>query len=441
MIQEIFLRKYLTSQSFYAQATELLPSAGLKLTEYAVCKSSQKFFEQFKRLPTRQELLLKMSSECLPDDWQQNAATYRSTINGAFSAKVDDVADDVLLSQLHESSTKQTMQDELVKIAQQFDFLPAEEIRVKLQDLVFSQHMTSGRDAIVETFTNNLDKNMPMLQYRGEDKCSTGIASLDHALFGGFGVRELTCFVSPSGRGKTVLLANIASNMTLTGRNVLFITLETSINDILRRTYRRIMHADKSFLSDEKNIDIAKKHLQMYYTPQNTRECIQYFPANTFSVEDLRADLMRLEIEHNFKPDCIIVDHLDLMTTKKVSIRQKEMHTYWRLLVDELREIALERCIPVVTATQSNRASSKKTVVGDDDVGESYGKIQSSDLVISINQTPDEYKNNRLRLCVVKNRDYLKGTIVELYSNLDFMLICDLQYAMNHNMLGDGNGY
>ena len=93
----------------------------------------------------------------------------------------------------------------------------------------------------------------------------------------------------------------------------------------------------------------------------------------------------------------------------KKSIRQQEGYSYWRLLVDDLREIPMQLSIPIVTATQSTRASSKKVLVTEIDVGESYGKVQSSDVVFSLNQTSDELENKRLRVAIIKIETTIKA--------------------------------
>jgi hypothetical protein len=83
----------------------------------------------------------------------------------------------------------------------------------------------------------------------------------------------------------------------------------------------------------------------------------------------------------------------------------------------------------MVTATQATKASFDKVKLTQSDIGESYGKIQSSDVVIALCQTEDELANHRMRLTFVKNRDYVGGREVETYIDLDKMLLCDLSFA------------
>jgi len=144
---------------------------------------------------------------------------------------------------------------------------------------------------------------------------------------------------------------------------------------------------------------------------------------------------MKMELGGAFYPDVIILDHLDLITTRSKNIRQREMYAYWRLIVDNLRIIPLTRGIPIVTATQGTRKSTEKVLLTDVDVGESYGKVQSSDVVLSLNQSPEAYQNKRMLVGTLKNRDYQKGNTAELYCNLDMMTMCDLMFAQMNGWL------
>jgi hypothetical protein len=207
-----------------------------------------------------------------------------------------------------------------------------------------------------------------------------------------------------------------------------------SVVDILRRLYRRILYKDKSFLADGYEAPM-KEWLGKFFGASRANGKIMYCPANMLSTEDIKTELMKMEMRGDFTPQVIIIDNLDLMTSRTKSIRQKEGWQFWRMVVDDLREIPLMQGIPIVTSTQSNRKSVEKTLVTEVDIGESYGKVQSSDVVLSLNQTVEELDNKRIRLSVIKNRDYIRNTEVEMYIDLDKMLICDLVFAQTNGWL------
>jgi len=431
MIIEAF-KKATLSAEFYLDAKALLREIELSKIQFNTLNLVDKFFAKYERMPSREELMLFFDE--LPEPERKFVPDYKAFVNEMYANDTAKGIDNkVMLAELKERVSKQRIKSKMVKIADTFDVKDATGIMKELQGLMFD-NMEFIKDRKIEVDVTNLDRNIPLIKYKDTERIPTALTSLDRMLYGGVGVREFICFMAPSGRGKTTVLVNLYHGFLMQGFNVLYISLEMSVVDILRRLYRRILFKDKDFLKSDKDAEI-REWLEKFFGLSKAQGRIAYFPANTFSTDQLKVELMKMEMRGDFFPHVIIIDHLDLMTSETKSIRQKESYSYWRLIVDDLREIPLTRGIPIITATQSNRDSSKKALVTDSDVGESYGKVQSSDVIISINQTPEELENKRMRLAVIKNRDYYKGAAIECFSDLDLMLVCDLLYAQQNSWL------
>jgi archaellum biogenesis ATPase FlaH len=431
MIAKVF-SKIVGSKGFYIDSRDLLREVDLSNIESNMLGLLDEFFKKYERMPTREEMLLFLGE--LPDSEQKFIADYKSYINEAY--KVDsalNIDDKVLLTELREQANKQRIKHEIVRIADTFDARSSKEITESLQKLLFS-NQEGNRERRIEVDTGNVQKNIPLIKYRDTERIPTMIKGLDRMTYGGPGMRELWCIIAPSGRGKSAFFVNLMHGFMVQGISVLYVTLEMGVVDILRRLYRRVLYKDKDFLRDG-NEDTMMTWLNRFFGIPGASGKIVYFPANSFSAEDLKMELMKLEMRGGFIPQVILIDHLDLMTSRTKSIRQKEGFSYWRLIVDDLREIPLTRGVPIITATQSNRDSSKKVLVGVMDVGESYGKVQSSDVVLSLNQTPDEVLLKRMRVAVLKNRDYYAGMEAEIFCDLNLMTMCDLQFAQTNGWL------
>lgn len=429
MIPETFA-KIINNKAFYIEAKELLAKLPLTKVEGNVLELINKFFGKYERMPKKDELLLFFDE--LPEQERKFIADYKGFVKDIYNG-VPEVDEKVLLAELKERVNKQRIKERLVRIADNFENMRSEVLVKDIQQILF-ENIDANRGTRVEVNVEDVEKNLRMVKYKESERIPTMLSSLDSLLYGGLGIREFACMVAPSGRGKTTALINMMYGFMLQGYSVLYITLEMSAVDILRRLYRRIMFKGKDFLIDEHDAEM-KKWLNKYFQMGKGRGKVVYFPANSFSAEDLKAEMVKMEVIGDFYPQVIIIDHLDLMTSHTKSIRQKEVYSYWRLIVDDLREIPLVRNIPILTATQGTRKSSEKVLVTEVDVGESYGKVQSSDIVLSINQTPEELANNRMRLSVIKNRDYLKGVEIELYVNFDWMMMTDLKTAQTNGWL------
>jgi len=431
MNKQIF-SKMVASTSFYIEVKDVVSQGEMTRVENNILVLVDKFFGKHSRVPTREELLLFF--EDLPDGEKKFISEYKEYVNEVYSTDVSGIDSKVLKSFVEEEAKKKHIKDGIVKIATSFDKSDSNIIVQDLKDLLYGSISMEGTSKFTQASAENVADNAYIVRQRVTDKIPTKIQGIDAMLYGGIGVKEITCIVAPSGRGKTAFLINLMYGFLVQGYDVLYLTFEMSLRDILKRLYRRILYENKSYMTADKEPEIIK-WVNKFFSLSNAKCKIAYSPANLCSVEDIKGELVRLEMAENFIPKIIIVDHLDLMISTKKSIRQKEGFSYWRLLVDDLREIPMQLSIPIVTATQSTRASSRKVLVTEIDVGESYGKVQSSDVVFSLNQTSEELENKRLRVAIIKNRDYYKGREIELFSDLDMMLMCDLYFAQQNNWI------
>jgi len=426
MIIKHILAKSLRYKAFYLDARDIALRTELEHKEFYAFRLLQEFFETYERMPSREEMLIKLSD--LPEKENEFIKEYKGLVNELY-AMPDDVGEDLLMDQLKEAAEKERIKKFLVRAADTFNDAKSSELLQSMQDIVVAGEAVKTRR--VQMNVENVKDNIKFIPYRSdEERIPTGWQTLDTLLYGGVGVRELTCVMAPSGRGKTLWMINLMHNFLEHRVNVLYISLEMSVIDIMRRLYRRILTADKDYMANTKVSEIETR-VERFFGCYKAMGRVIYHPANTISVEDIQAEIIKLRLREGFDAQVVIVDHLDLMVSRTKSIRQKESHTYWRLIVDDLRDIPLTHGIALVTGTQSNRRSAEKHLVTAMDVGESFGKVQSSDVVLSLNQDDDEKVKKRIRVAVLKNRDFVAGAAPEMYIDLDRMLICDLQTAKN----------
>jgi hypothetical protein len=134
----------------------------------------------------------------------------------------------------------------------------------------------------------------------------------------------------------------------------------------------------------------------------DSRLIIKEFPTGQLTVNQIRALLVQLKLHHDFVPDILIVDYLELLRPNRVIDAEYQAQ---ERIAQELRGLAMENNILVWTATQTNRQGKKVSTITDAELGDSYGKIRPADWAISLNQTQEEYDKGRMRVYVVKARD------------------------------------
>jgi hypothetical protein len=129
---------------------------------------------------------------------------------------------------------------------------------------------------------------------------------------------------------------------------------------------------------------------------------IKEFPVGQLTVNQVRSLLVQLKLHHDFVPDLLIVDYLELLRPNRAIDAEYQAQ---ERIAQELRGLAMEHNFLVWTATQTNRMGKKVATITDAELGDSYGKIRPADWAISLNQTEEEYEKGRMRVYVVKARD------------------------------------
>lgn len=152
---------------------------------------------------------------------------------------------------------------------------------------------------------------------------------------------------------------------------------------------------ESSVLEVNKKINIFKDHF-------NGKLIIKKYPAFEININSIRAYLYQLKNNKDFVPDLIIIDYLELLSP--ITVGNAEYLSQQRVAY-ELASLVAQTKTTLWTATQANREGLKVPVLTDAHLGDSYGKIKPFDVAISLNQTVDEYNNNRMRGYVIKARD------------------------------------
>ena len=127
---------------------------------------------------------------------------------------------------------------------------------------------------------------------------------------------------------------------------------------------------------------------------------IKYFPGRTVTVNTLLAHIDHLSMK-DFTPDLIIVDYADLMrTTIKSNARYEELG----YIYEELRSMSGELQVPIWTASQTQRSSINDEIIEADKIAESYNKVKTADVLLSLSRKTEDKINNTGRAHLVKNR-------------------------------------
>ena len=240
---------------------------------------------------------------------------------------------------------------------------------------------------------------------------ATGMEALDQKgiLNGGLGRGEIGVVAAPTGVGKSHMLVNLGAAAVKRGKNVIHYTFELTENGTGLRYDSNLCMIPSNEIT-ERSDEVRDAYAEMEGLG---RLIIKEYPTGAATVQTLRSHIEKLSLK-GFIPDLLVIDYADIMRSSR---QYDSMRHELKKVYEDLRNLAMEKQIPIWTASQSNRESASSDIVGLENMSESYGKAQVADVVISISRKPTEKASGLGRIFIAKNRAGRDGILFPVKLN------------------------
>ena len=216
---------------------------------------------------------------------------------------------------------------------------------------------------------------------------------INKLLCGGLGQGDLGLIAGGPGGGKSWALIALGAQAVKLGFTVIHYTLELSEKYVGRRYDACFTEIPVGDVIDNK--DIVKEKVENLRGGLYIRE----YPAGQATVNTIHAHLEKC-IQQNIKPDLIIVDYADLLTSKSSKEKRDKLDDIYT----SLRGLASEMKLPIWTASQVNRSGAREEIIQGDRMAESYSKMMITDFAMSLSRSAEDKENGTGRWHIMKNR-------------------------------------
>jgi len=253
---------------------------------------------------------------------------------------------------------------------------------------------------------------------------STGWKGIDHKLYGGMNRGEMTIFAGGSGAGKSLFLQNFGVNWALAGLNTVYISLELSEQLISMRLDSMVSgYGTKEVMKNMEDVDLKVR----MKAKGAGRFRVKQMP-NGVNCNDIRVFLREYEISCGEKVDCLLVDYLDLMMPISAKVSGSDLFIKDKYVSEELRNLAMEKDLLFVTASQLNRGAVEEIEFDHHHIAGGISKIQTADNVVGIFTSNAMREKGRYQIQFMKTRSSSGvGTKVDLKFDPDTLRIEDLE--------------
>lgn len=394
--QSKVLAGLLSSADFLQQSLDVLnPNFFEAQASQWVVEQTIDYFAEYKTIPTLEVFKLELEKE--KDDVLKIAV--KDQLRSAFQRKNDDDLDYVQ-DKFLDFAKNQALKVAIFKSADLLEAARYDEIKK-----VIDQAMRAGQP---RNIGHNWKEDIQIrLTGVTRNVVPTGWSAVDILLGGGLAGGELGVIAAPSGIGKSWALATIGANAARMGKVVVYYTLELNENYVGLRY-------DTIFTGIEPGSIVNHPSEVEHAVEQIAGDIIiKYYPARSINVHTLRAHLENLVVNKK-KPDLILIDYADLMrSVDRADARYQELGAIY----EEIRGMAGELDVPVWTASQTQRSSIQDDIIQADKISESYNKIMTADVVISLSRKLEDKANHTGRAHLMKNRFGSDGVTLPMYMN------------------------
>ena len=240
--------------------------------------------------------------------------------------------------------------------------------------------------------------------HRVEERIPFDLEYFNKITNGGLPQKTLNICLAGTGVGKSLFMCHVASSCLAQNQNVLYITLEMAEEKIAERIDSNLLDISVDDLHQLPK-DIYDRKINNLSKTTKGKLIVKEYPTASANVNHFRALLNELNLKRSFVPDIIFVDYLNICTSSR--IRQGanvNSYTYIKSIAEELRGLAVENKIPIVSATQTTRSGYSNTDVGLEDTSESFGLPATADLMFAIISTEQMEALGQVMVKQLKNR-------------------------------------
>ena len=262
---------------------------------------------------------------------------------------------------------------------------------------------------------------------------STGWPQLDRLLYGGFSRGELNIFAGGSGSGKSLVMMNIALSWLQMGLSGVYITLELSEELTSLRTDAMLTSMGTKDI--RKDIETTELKVKMVGKKAGKYR-VKALPAQS-TVNDIRSYLKEVQIQTGIKVDFVMVDYLDLVMPVSVKVNPNDQFIKDKYVAEELRNLAKEQGVLLVTASQLNRSAVEEVEFDHSHIAGGISKINTADNVFGIFTSRAMKERGRYQIQCMKSRSSTGvGQKIDLEYNIETMRITDPGLDSNDSGFG-----
>ena len=399
-LEQTILRNLLTNEPYLRKVVPFLKKEYFQGVYGLLFSEVTKFVGKYNKLPTIESFKIEIDQS---DRFTESVYTHALDILPNIFSQIDENQEWLL------NTTEKWCQDRAVYLAimesiQVIDGKHETFTKDALPDILQKALSVCFDTAVGHDYLENVEERYAFY-HEQEERIPFDMECFNKITKGGLPNKTLNIALAGTGVGKSLFMCHVAANALEQGRNVLYITLEMAEERIAERIDANLLNVpidqidnlSKKMFTDRVNAVKAKTQGKLI---------IKEYPTGSAHSGHFRALLQELKLKKKFSPEIIFIDYLNICA----SARMKSMggainsYTYIKAIAEELRGLAVEFNVPIISATQTTRSGYGNSDPGLEDTSESFGLPATADLMFALISNEELASLNQIMVKQLKNR-------------------------------------
>ena len=362
-------------------------------------KEVGKFVSKYNRLPTQESFKVELDDSEFSDEHYRHAVEILPEI-----FKTEEIDYDWLIDKTEKWCQDRALHNAVMESISIIDGKHQSLTKNALPEIL-SDALAVNFDAnIGHDYIENFSERFEFY-HKDEERIAFDLDYFNKITKGGLPNKTLNIALAGTGVGKSLFMCHVAAAALTEGKNVLYITMEMAEERIAERIDANLLNIPIDQL-EKLSKDMFSQKVSQLAKQTNGRLIIKEYPTGQAHSGHFRALLNELKLKKKFEPDIIFIDYLNICA----SSRMKGMggainsYTYVKAIAEELRGLAVEFDVPLISATQTTRSGYSNSDVGLEDTSESFGLPATADLMFALVSTEELEQQGQIMVKQLKNR-------------------------------------
>ena len=393
------LNHLLNNEDYCRRVVPYLKNEYFEGTHKTVFDLIVNFVSTHNKLPTSKILELELKKIKAPEDILNNASRLVTEI-----AEKSDIDTDYLIAESEKWCKERAVYNAIMDSIGIIDGRDNERSEGAIPEILSTALGVSFDEQIGHDYIDDSEERWNFYN-RKEDRIPFDLDYFNKITKGGLPNKTLNIALAGTGVGKSLFMCHCAAGVLNQGKNVLYITMEMAEERIAERIDANLMNLPiESLGSISKNVFDDK--IGKIAKASTGKLIVKEYPTGSAHTGHFRALLNELRLKKNFSPDMIYIDYLNICASSRMKGMGGSInsYTYIKAIAEELRGLAVEFNVPIVSATQTTRSGFSNTDVGLEDTSESFGLPATADLMFALISTEELEELGQIMVKQLKNR-------------------------------------